>query len=364
MGFVFQRDSHLKAVQATALRMSAQFPDAQIRFYGIDSNPNLRQDANALDISINSLEQLSDCDYLICCLGGYLLNKVIKQYQNSETKVIALFPGVVSHFQLDAFISRFNADQVWLNCPADFELYAKLCQVFGVCNNGVLYGAAWFLEPDHKVTNDGATIFFEQTQIISDTQTSRQIELQIIDIIQKNLDKPFIYKLRQNIHNEFLVKIRERLASFANVQMVSVLSDEMLASADVFLSISSSAIVEGLLLDKQCFLLDRQYLDIDGLEFFDGSNIFLNQSTGKINRRWLDDRVCLPKKWLDIQQIEKKQIFAQFPKRNLWQISLWLIQVMCYYPKLWRVVVLKGRFYAIQKSLEYVRVYDKSNIRD
>lgn len=349
LGFVFQKDSHLKAVQATALRLSQQYANAEIQFYALDSDIEVGQ-IDAVNITTAELQAIQDCDYLISCLGGYLLNKLIAQFADSDTKIIALFPGIVSHYQLDAFISRFNADQVWLNCPADFKLYADLCQTFGVKNNGILYGASWFMDVPNNLNCSGGIIFFEQTQIINDTKTAQQVELQLIDIIQKNFDKPFIYKLRQNIHNDHLVTIRKHLAQFANVQMVGVLSDEMVANADTFLSISSSAVVEGLLLGKQCFLLDKQYLDVDGLEFFKKSNLFLN---AKPNSNWLKSRVFAPVSRVMLETISKR-LPKKFNQRSFGVIMCKIVLLMWHYPKLFVLIGKSNRIIAIQKSLEYL----------
>lgn len=357
LGFVFQRDSHLKAVQATALRMSAQFPDAQIRFYGIDSNPKLRQDANALDISINSLEQLSDCDYLICCLGGYLLNKVIKQYQNSETKVIALFPGVVSHFQLDAFISRFNADQVWLNCPTDEKFYKALCKVFDVKNNGILYGACWVNAIDlcskTDLSKSDTSIFFEQTQIVTNGEVANRLQEQLLRIFQSNPQKQYLYKTRNNLHNEYLSSIRQRVQNLPNVTIINHLSEEDLVLADEFLSISSSALIEGLLWGKSCCLLGREYLDDDNAEVYSRSNLFLDSCTKGADKRWLKQRVSQPRKTICIAAV-KKQISKKYTRKNMIRIKFWIIQLCIKNPKLIRLLWNKQRLLAIQRSLEYL----------
>lgn len=360
LGFVFQKDSHLKAVQATALRLGRQYQDADVCFYSVNADIQIQQPdhLNIVHLNIQTLQMMQECDYLICCLGGYLLNKVVRQFTGTDTKIISLFPGVVSHYQLDAFISRFNADQVWLNCRADYEFYAKLCQVFGVRNNGVLYGASWFneLHCSSKHTTP-STIFFEQTQVILDDKMAWQVQNQLTDIIQQTPTKPFIYKLRQNIHNNHLGQIRQALSTFNNVVMRDELSDDEICQADTYLSISSSAIFEGLLLGKQCYLLSQSYLDKDTKEIFGNSQIFLDKPNQSLNDDWFDDRVCLPILH-EIRHITKNQAFAHFSKRSFGRIAVWVMCMVAYYPKLWRIATIKGRDRAIQKSLEYVSAYD------
>lgn len=354
LGFVFQKDSHLRAVLATAFRLRKDYPQAKIQFFVIDAPSDSMQwlPDGVVFLSVENLTPMQDCDYLVCCLGGYLLNKVIGQYHQTQTKIIALFPGIVSHYQLDAFITRFNADQVWLNCPADVQFYTKLCQVFGVPNNGVLYGASWFLQKNNQSISDGSTIFFEQTQIINNQATAQKIELQLIGLIKKNPNIPFIYKLRENIHNEYLVTMREHLAQFANVQMVSVLNDSDVQKADTFLSISSSAIVEGLLLGKQCYLLDKAYLDDDAREFFGQSNLFLSGNLSP-NPNWLTDRVFAPVSTVILETISK-QSPKKFHQRSLIVVVVKMVLLAWRYPKLFFLFGKSDRIRTIKKSLEYL----------
>lgn len=352
---MFQRDSHLKAVQATALRLSAQYPDAQIQFYGIDSNPEVLQGVNAVDISSKSLEQLSGCDYLICCLGGYLLNKTIKQYQNSKTKVIALFPGVVSHFQLDAFISRFNADQVWLNCPADEKFYKTLCKVFGVKNNGILYGACWVNTINLPIKNPASSIsiFFEQTQIVSNRKTAYQLQKQLFNLFQSNPQRQYLYKIRNNFYNEYLLGVRQSVQSLPNVIIVDELIEQDLVLADEFLSISSSAMIEGLLWGKHCYLLGKEYLDSDNAEIYSRSNLFLDGRAKGVDKYWMKERVFQPVKVICMATI-KKQAPKEYTHRNFLNIKLWIIKLCFKYPKMIRLLLNSQRMLAIQKSLEYL----------
>lgn len=354
-GFVFQKDSHYKAVQATAMRILRQYPTAQEQFFAIDaqfSDGNLP--INVLCLDIDDLDILSDCDFLFCCLGGYLLNKVIKRHQQTQTKIISLFPGVVSHYQLDAFISRFNADQVWLNCPADYELYTKLCQVFGVQNNGILYGASWFTDvPYYGSTNDGNTIFFEQTQIIANIKTAKDIEKQLSNFIQQHPSKPFLYKMRQNAYNEHLMEIRQQLTKFVNVKVVDHLTINDISYADTYISVSSSAIIEGVLLSRQCWLLSKHHLNDDAKEIFKDSNIFLDLPNQTMNLDWCKNRVYAPTNSIKLDTVTK-QHQVHFNRRSLAHIVGYLLLIVCFYPKMFRLCFQKNKLKSIQKSLEYL----------
>lgn len=353
---MFQKDSHFKAVYATSMRVCQQYPKAQGQFFAVDAqfgDDDLPIDV--LRVGIGELDILGDCDFLFCCLGGYLLNKVIKYYQQTQTKIISLFPGVVSHYQLDAFISRFNADQVWLNCRADYELYTKLCQVFGVKNNGILYGASWFIDiPSQQSHINSSTIFFEQTQIINNLKIARQVKQQLGEIIQNNPNRPFIYKMRHNVYNEYLAEIRQYVGSFQNVAVVDDLTIEDISDADTYISISSSAIIEGVLLGKQCWLLSRSYLNNDAIEIFKDSHIFLDSPTNQApNLNWVNSRICPPKNSFDISNMIKQQSI-HFKKRSLVHIIGWLICMTWQYPKIWQLCFQNRKLKSIQKSLEYL----------
>lgn len=356
LGFVFQKDSHLKAVQATALRLSYQYANAKIQFYALDSDIEAGQ-VGAVNLTAAELQTIQDCDYLICCLGGYLLNKVIRQFAESSTKVIALFPGIVSHYQLDAFITRFNADQVWLNCMADYQLYSELCKSFNIRNNGILYGVSWFF--DKKMHMNGchelisSTVFFEQTQIITDNHTAQKIEIQLTKIIQAESNKPFIYKLRQNIHNDHLVKIRRNLSQFDNVQLLDELSDEQICQADTYLTISSSAIIEGLLLGKRCYLLDECFLDKDSREIFSGSGLFIKKGIGLVNLSWLKNRVQMPLDYVALSSIVKSSP-KSFSRTNYLSVICSMFRFLLSYPKLLNIMTDRKRLKSIRKSLEYL----------
>lgn len=366
LGFVFQRDSHLKAVQATALRMSAQFPDAQIQFYGIDSNPEILKGINALNINSKSLEQLSDCDYLICCLGGYLLNIVIAAFRHTHTKVISLFPGIVSHYQLDAFISRLHADQVWLNSKSDYLLYREICKVFQVENNGVCYGMGWLNLPTASKTDQlqssnaiRSVIFFEQIEILSNTKNQRLFSNLMLGLFQNHPNVSFFYKTRKHLASDFLENFRQQISLMHNVIVVDNLTHEQIDSADAYLSISSSALIEGLVMHKNVGLLDIRLMDKCAMEFYHGSNLFIKKNRMAFfapNKVWEDQRIAPPKQDIDLDCIKKNQSWVPLTKkRRLASIMLYVLKLAVSHPKLIGLGFSKESLESIQKALEYLQ---------
>lgn len=366
---MFQRDSHLKAVQATALRLSVQYPDAQIQFYGIDSSPEILQGINALDISSKSLEQLSSCDYLICCLGGYLLNVVIAGFRDTHTKVISLFPGIVSHYQLDAFISRLNADAVWLNSKSDYLLYKEICKVFEVENNGICYGMAWLNLPTTSKTDQlrssnviRSVIFFEQIEILSNTKNQGLFSNLMLDLFQNHPNVNFLYKTRNHLASDFLENFRRQISLIHNVVVIDNLMDEQIDNADAYLSISSSALIEGLVMRKNVGLLDKRLLDKHAMEFYHGSNLFIKKNQMDFfapNKTWQDQRITPPKQVIDLDCIKKNQSLVSLAKkRRLISIIFYILKLAVSHPKLIGLGFAKNSLVNIQKALEYLQNYN------
>lgn len=366
LGFVFQRDSHLKAVQATALRLSNQYPGAQIQFYGIDSHSRLLQGVNALEISSSSLELLSDCDYLICCLGGYLLNTVIASFRHSHTKVISLFPGIVSHYQLDAYISRLHADQVWLNSESDYLLYQRICEVFRVENNSICHGAAWLNLPNVLKVNQPqpskevhSVIFFEQIEILSDKQDQRFFFNLMLDLFKNHPKVSFVYKIRSHAEEGFLDDFRRKISFLCNVTVVDNLTDEQVDCVDAYLSISSSALIEGLLMHKSVGLLNASLMDKYSMEFYRDSNLFLKDSKlnfSKPNSEWISQRIAMPCQTIDLYAIKKNQTWVSpTVKRHFVFIIFYILKLTVFHPKMIGLAFSKESLASTQKALEYLQ---------
>lgn len=355
IGFVFHKDSHLKAVEMTALRVMRQYVDAQFCFFGLLVDNNLKPDIKVTYqiVCDNNFFIMKNYDYLICCLGGRLLNQLISHYSDSSTKVVSLFPGVVSHYQLDAFITRFRADQVWLNCAADMKFYAHLCHIFNVRNNSILYGAPWIdtnQSDDHVF--DNLIIFFEQTQVILNANMASKVLMQLINIIKSKPDCHFIYKTRDNIYNEYLVDIRKQIQALPNVTITNKLNKQDIARAGEYLSISSSAIIEGLVHHKRCFLLSKDYLDGDSREIFSDSGLFLDQSQQSLSQKWLNERVSLPNKHIDLLSIYKQKL-PDLSKKNI-EVIFYFFNLCLICPKLFKLFFNIKKIKLIKRSLEYV----------
>lgn len=362
IAFLFKKDSHFKAVHATALRLCAQY-DCQSIFIGIDTDYCPTNHKEIVYLQRDNLDCLVDYDYVVACLGGYLLNLVIRRLANTQTKVVSIFPGIVSHYQLDAFISRLNADQVWLNSRADYELYSKICKVLGVENNSLLYGMSWLdLKLCSQLIDNNSVketaIIFEQTEILSNTNEKLEWEELLNNLILSNPNVKFSYKVRDNSSDFYFKELRTILNNFDNVKVIFSLEPDDILNAKYFLSISSSALVEGIAYNKVSLIIGKKFQDLDSKEFYYSSNLdltndVLSQNNINLNSHWVRKRILHPRKKVDIVRLEKKkQLDTQF--RGLIYIRLLLLRLSMYKPKILLLIFDKAKLKRLQKSLEYI----------
>ncbi|WP_350655695.1 DUF6716 putative glycosyltransferase [Psychrobacter sp. S1-30-MNA-CIBAN-0213] len=365
IAFLFKRDSHFKAVKSTALRVCVQY-NCEPVFIGIDSDYSPSNESYSITyIDKYDLSCLSEYDYVIACLGGYLLNQVVSALKDTDTKVISIFPGIVSHYQLDAFISRLNADQVWLNSKADLDLYSRICKLMNVKNNGLLYGMSWI---DSKLVSKGnlnsysgpkKAIFFEQTAVTPDLNSKRNLKSALIETFERNRDVFFKYKIRKNTSDTYFTDLRLSVSKFENVDVIDSLTDKDIKEATYFFSVSSSAIVEGLILNKICYILDSKFLDLDSKEFFNCSGLKLtgnitDKKSNNVNKKWLFYRVKKPLHEVDLLNIKKVAFPLYLKKRNVYKIRFFVTKLSLKKPILLKILFRKSRLITIQKALEYL----------
>ena len=364
IAFLFKRDSHFKAVKSTALRLCAQYKCEPV-FIGIESEYLPKNEIYIIThIDKEDLASLYEYDYIVACLGGYLLNKVISTLRDTDTKVISIFPGIVSHYQLDAFISRLNSDQVWLNSESDFKLYDAICKLFGYKNNSLLYGMSWLnldVNPSKKnnALKDKEVIFFEQTEILSSIQRKRRFSNILEKIILSNPDLKFKYKIRNNATDNYFSTLRSRLNQFENVEVVEDLTYVDILQAKYYLSLSSSALIEGIAYGKHSYLMDKSLLDFDSKEFYKNSNIemrefVLSNISEPMSSDWYRERISLPITYVDLLSFYKNKNHIVFEKRSFNFIRSMIIRLSFSYLKMVHLILNKPRIKAIQKSLEYL----------
>lgn len=369
IAFLFKKDSHFKAVKSTALRLCAQYNCEPI-FIGVDSEYfPIKERHSVIYIGIQDLTSLFEYDYVIACLGGYLLNHVVSALRHTNTKVISIFPGIVSHYQFDAFISRLNADQVWLNSRADYDLYNKICRLLKCSNNSILYGMSWIdlslilKSKSSKEKGSGNIVFFEQTGLFLNAEEKLYFKRKLSSIFSKNIKLNFKYKIRDNTNNVYFKELRQSFSKHINVDIVEELTDIDTLDAEFYLSISSSAIVEGLLYRKYCFLIAEELIDKDSLEFFRNSKLFLNEDTliyeDTVDETWLDYRVQSPKKYMNLYAIKKK-LPHRFIKRN-WIACYLLLALSLSKLKFINFIFDKEKKKSIVKSIDYLNLRSDFN---
>lgn len=366
IAYLFQKDSHFKAVYATALRLSKQY-ECESYFVGVEASYIPKSVVNLDFTRKNSLDSLSQYDYVIACLGGYLLNFVVQALLKSQTKVISIFPGIVSHYQLDAFISRMNVDQVWLNSKADLLLYQKICKFFNCSCNGILYGMSWINEgllvesSLSKYNKKKKAIFFEQTELLKTDAEREKLARMLKKIFISNPEVVFKYKIRDNSNDIFFINLRKELAKCRNVEIVEKIENKDISSSSYFLSISSSALVEGIIYNKQSLIIDRNLLDLDSKEFYKKSNLFLSgfyleDANNIINNEWMEARVSKPIMNVNLKGFNKINRFLKVKRRKLEYIRVMILYLSFAFPSLIKIINNKHKLLSIKKSLEYLSV--------
>ena len=363
IAFLFKKDSHFKAVHTTALRLCEQYEFMPV-FIGVDTDYHPKGNKKLSYLQRDNLDCLVDYDYVVACLGGYLLNFVIRRLASAQTKVISIFPGIVSHYQLDAFISRLNADQVWLNSRADYEFYSKICKVLRVKNNGLLYGMSWLDLKlcSQSMDNDSvkeSAIIFEQTEILSNSNDKLEWGHLLKELIVSNPEVKFSYKVRDNSSDIYFKDLRSILSQYDNVEVISSLQTDDILNSKYFLSISSSALVEGIAYNKISLIVGKNFQDSDSKEFYHLSSLELTsniliENLNVINRKWESSRVLLPKLEVDLLDVKKADNFITFESRSHTYLRLLIMKIAVYYPRILRFLLDTKRLRVIQKSLEYL----------
>lgn len=364
IAFLFKRDSHFKAVQSTALRICAQYK-CEATFIGIDAEVQYSHEScSVIYIGKDDLSILSGYDYVIACLGGYLLNHVVRALYGTNVKIISVFPGIVSHYQLDAFISRLNVDQVWLNSKADLDLYRVICKVFRRPFNGILYGMSW-LENNIQISynlcqKDKTAIFFEQTEILSSHLKRIEFESCFKRIVGYNPNVLFKYKIRDNSDDFYFSKLRMELASIDNVVIVNKLSDTDIFDASYYLSISSSALIEGLVYGKSTFIIDYSLLNLESKEFFKDSKIILKDfdlsHSRNVNVKWYNKRISTPLDKVDLNSFSKNSGFGKSYNMSRFNIITKLIMLSLLNFQFLLPIFSKTRLASVQKALDYINI--------
>lgn len=364
IAFLFKRDSHFKAVKSTALRVCGQY-NCEPVFIGMDSEFSPSNESYSITyIDKYDLSCLSKYDYVITCLGGYLLNQVVSALRDTDTKVISIFPGIVSHYQLDAFISRLNADQVWLNSKADFELYNKICKLFKHPNNSILYGMSWlnpksYTKKHNSILKCEEAVFFEQTEILSNAEKKQRYTHVIEKIVVLNPKVKFKYKIRNNSTDKYFLFLRSYLNKFENLNVIEELTENDILNAKYYLSISSSAIIEGIVNGKESYIIDMNLLDIDGNEFYRNSgiqlkNFILDKNCKSENKKWCKDRIFIPNVTVNLLNVKKINKYINARNRSNYYIFLIILKVSVQNPKIFNLIFKIERIRSIKKSLEYI----------
>lgn len=279
----------------------------------------------SLNDNLDSVVQLTSAkkgDIIVMSCGGRDINNLFKKFNLKETITIALFPGILVNEQLDAFITRLSCSVVLLNSRKDELRYRKICKIFKVPFNGVLFGPAWFPPyiPQKFVSHDSKkkhVIFFEQTMVPFSNKDRKFLADELWELARKNGNILFSIKERKAEYTIKQLSISHFLNQkkvLENLRSVSNEVGELLAIGDIFISISSSALVEALVLGKNVHVLNdfKHIKHYSG--FFKSSGLevsfrLLNLENSKIpDSRWAYNNLYNPNDGLHNLGLKLKEL--------------------------------------------------------
>lgn len=313
---VYRHYAHEKAARLLA-RALASHGGWQVLWHGLSAYDD---DADALK---KTLERAS-CVVLSC--GGRDINRILGLFPQTRPRpvFISLFPGIVLRSQLDAFITRLRCDLVLLNSRADLQVYGRICDLLRVPFNGILYGAGWFEATAEQASSDvpgapSTTVFFEQIGVPHRLQDRQTLADGLVRLALRYPDRQFLIKSRDPVKNaaagtfgpheaQSLDRVSDLVArhpGLPNLHITGAAVSQLLMVADSCMAISSSAVIEALLMGKPAYLLADYPARQNFVEFFQESGLQVRLSDVDLDRRpapdagWMlanvtDPRTTLP----------------------------------------------------------------------
>src|SRR3546814_7607376 len=102
---------------------------------------------------------MGDYDIILSCLEGVSTRRLfhcVSPLSAHRPLIISIFAGLVLRYRNDGYSVRQRSDLLWLNCQADMDAYAEMCDGFGLSpSNARLFGNASLLrkiDRDRKST--------------------------------------------------------------------------------------------------------------------------------------------------------------------------------------------------------------------
>src|SRR3546814_6734585 len=87
---------------------------------------------------------MGDYDIILSCLEGVSTRRLfhcVSPLSAHRPLIISIFAGLVLRYRNDGYSVRQRSDLLWLNCQADMDAYAEMCDGFGLSpRNARLFG--------------------------------------------------------------------------------------------------------------------------------------------------------------------------------------------------------------------------------
>jgi hypothetical protein len=305
-------------------------------------------------LNINQLNEIEffNCDLMILSLGGKDINKVlqIKNLLNKRVLTASIFAGIITEYQIEAFITRLNCDFVFLSSLKEKKIYSKVSKAFGYVDNSKITGVNWiennFDKKDKNIQSiikkDDDIVFIEQIYIPTSLNDRIYLLRKLINI-SKNLNKKLFIKLRNEYINDIFslknIAIKNNLDK--NIVFLEEEISIILKKYDNFISISSSVAIEIIIKNKKIFLLDDFGYKNTFLGHFAESGLIKNSKNISsfekfyINEKWLKNNISQIS-FEDMNSIFLSIFsFGKFKNKNSKKISfLTFLLLICYFPNI------------------------------
>ncbi len=306
-------DSYLKSMAHIASFLSGK--NIAVEFYISDliSERFIAQSSQGMQHKKISMADLrsgnfsKDSEVFFIGAGSGELCRISSRLPEEKLKV-ALFPGVTAATVYKAFDARSDADVLLLNNVVDHDKFVKYASDMRIYNcHPFMLGFPYLKKLELKGGDD--IVFFDQNFPNMTYSEKAYILDGLIRIAAANPARKVLIKLR-NMQSEstahkgmhrfenIMKRVAARSAVPANLSISVDSVDDVLKTAGLAISISSTAIFEALYNDINSVVLSDFGVRADfGNDLFSGSNIFAGfdevvaNNLPKVNTKWLNDNV-------------------------------------------------------------------------
>lgn len=182
--FVWTHETHRKSGQTVCSWLRALG-------YSVDE-----QQHNARPLP--DLSGISEVDVIVAATGGRLLNHMINTMNGSRRPIfISVFPGILVDEQLEALLTRVNADIVCMNSRKDFDRFSRICSALQIGSRGLLTGPLWSMPSKISappLINPNRYHLFAEQDIIPNDQAVEKLSALLADLANRFPEDKFLIR--------------------------------------------------------------------------------------------------------------------------------------------------------------------------